>query len=145
MARSTCSFLLQGQVSSVVLSQQFTPSANLAEQVLPRTSVPAALQSAPSPSQPPAIQSVVSVFPFHSPLGICALLEADPFPKDIMMYLEGKFSLLHGRKESLLSQLWRSGSNCLLEKEGVLDHSVHRPARHFDTVTPQTLSSGDGA
>lgn len=111
------------------LSRQPTSSTNLAEQVLPSTSVPVSLQLAPCPSLLSATQSVVSVFSSHSPSDIRALQEADPLLSDILVYWRRQVHPTPEEKRQLpklalaLLKQW----DRLLEKEGVLYRRVHRP------------------
>lgn len=111
------------------LSRQPTSSTNLAEQVLPSTSVPVSLQVAPHPSLVSATQSVVSVFSSHTLSDIRALQEADPLLKDIIVSWRRQIRPTLEEKRHLpklaliLLQQW----DRFVEKEGVLYRRIHRP------------------
>lgn len=110
------------------LSRQPTSSTNLAEQVLPGTSVPVSLQVAPCPGLVPATQSVVSVFSSHTLSDMRALQEADSLLKDVLVYWRRQIRPTVEEKRhltkmgSVLLQQW----DRFVEKEGVLYRRVHR-------------------
>lgn len=111
------------------LSRQPTSSLSLAEQVLPSTSVPATLQSAPRPSLVSATQAVVSVFPLHSLPDLRALQEADSLLKDILVHWRRQIQPTPAEKRQLpkLSLALLKQWDRLVEREGVLYRRVHRP------------------
>lgn len=111
------------------LSRQPTFSTNLAEQVLPSTSVPVSLQSAPHPSLVSATQSAVLVFSSHSLSDIRALQGADPLLKDILVYWRRQIHPTPEEKRQLpkLALVLLKQWDRFVEKEGVLYRRVHRP------------------
>uniref|UniRef100_A0A667X7X5 Gypsy retrotransposon integrase-like protein 1 n=1 Tax=Myripristis murdjan TaxID=586833 RepID=A0A667X7X5_9TELE len=111
------------------LSRQPTSSASMAEQVLPSTSVPVTLQSAPCSGLVSASQAVVSVFLQPSSSDIRALQEADPLLKDILAHWRRQLQPTPVEKRQLpsLARALLKQWDRLVEKEGVLYRRVYRP------------------
>ena len=127
------------------LSRQYLSGSGLAEDVVPATSIPRALQLVARPDpRVVAIQGVISAFPSHPAADIRALQEADPLVSEVLVFWRRQAKPTPAERPqvskpamALLHQWDR-----LVEREGVLHRQVfqsHGGSESFQLILPAVL------
>ena len=112
------------------LSRQYMSGVSLGEHTLPGTLVPVCLQQA-SPPAPvvSATQSVMAVFPGHSPSDIRSMQETDPLLKEVLLFWRRQAppTVEERRRVPKPALGFLRHWDRLVEKEGILHRQVFRP------------------